>query len=95
MRTLEERIQDDTEGRTRRRMTKRGTQWGLQNSGGMNRREARRAAFGDTRREASSHMTRGQMLNHQSLARRIRLRAKRVQAVAAAQFTAALAEGGL
>lgn len=59
---LEQETQARTERRIRRRFISRGTQAAMQR-GGMSRREARRVAFGDTRRDATSHLTRGQALN--------------------------------
>ena len=46
----------------------------LQGEGGMNRREARRATYGNTRRESESQPTRGQSLNLLADANRLKRR---------------------
>lgn len=72
---------------------RRGAQYALQ-SRGANRHEARRVIFGDTRREATRHATRGQLLNDRIRANAAGRRSRRAQ-VLAATFTGALVEGGL
>lgn len=73
---------------------RRGALYVLQ-SNGKNRHEARRVLFGDTRREATRHMTRGQGLNERIRVNAAARRSRRAQALAASYLTAALSEGAL
>lgn len=72
---------------SRKHVARRALQWMHQNEG-TSRYAARRQIFGPTRKEATSHPTRGQLLNQMAAVNREHRRWRRRQMVAAAIATA-------